>query len=553
MPSPAKETGLLLEHARVISMDPTRPEAEAVLCRHGRIEAVGTTEQLEKLLRSTDTRFDCGNLPLVPGLIDSHTHFLSLGLKRLRVDLSGARDRAAALAQLRTRALAAREGEWVYGIDFDESRWEGDRALPTREDLDRVVSARHRVVMRRVCGHIAVANTLALEAVSAAWDHVDRATGVMKEGVVERLSEVVGTTEEEARKAIEVATRLAYERGVTSVVDIVDARTLVTYLDMDGQGRMGIRVFCALNDRDLPASGASGVRAVRGSEGGMVHLVGVKAYLDGSLGARTAALSAPYADDPTTSGELFYDLERLRALVRNAKARGLQLFLHAIGDRAIQLALDALAAEVAPGDLLRHRIEHLECYTHDQLHRMKELRVVASIQPNFAAQWAGPGGMNEQRLGPERARACDGLRDVWSHGMPLAFGSDCMPFGPMLGLQGAVNHPVEEQSLPVMVALRAYTAGSAYAVHAEDWLGMISPGMAADLVLLSDDLEEAEDLSRVRPVLTVLGGFMVHVDSEGYNEAVNRAAKHALEEALMEADVSHLGLEGPREDDEGDE
>jgi len=363
----------------------------------------------------------------------------------------------------------------------------------------------------------------------------------------------VGTTDEEVRKAVEVATRIAYERGVTSVVDIVDARTLVTYLDLDGQGRMGIRVFCALNDRDLPRSGAAGVRAVRGSEGGMVHLVGVKAYLDGSLGARTAALSAPYADDPSTSGELLYDLPRLRALVRNAKARGLQLFLHAIGDRAIQLALDALGAEAAPGDLLRHRIEHLECYTHDQLHRMKELRLVASMQPNFAAQWAGPGGLNEQRLGSARARACDGLRDVWSHGMPLAFGSDCMPFGPMYGLQGAVNHPVEEQSLPVMVALRAYTAGSAYAVHAEDWLGMISPGMAADLVLLSDDLEEAEDLSRVRPVLTVLGGFMVHVDSESYNEAVNRAAKRALEEALMEADVSHLGLEGPREDDEGDE
>ncbi len=553
MPVPSRETGLLLEHARVISMDPTRPEAEAVLCRHGRIEAVGTTEQLEKLLRPSDTRFDCGNLPLVPGFIDSHTHFLSMGLSRLRVDLSTARDRRSLLSSLRTRALATPEGEWVVGVDFDETRWRGDDVLPTRQELDEKVSSRHRVVARRVCGHIAVANSRALEAISPAWDQVDRTTGVMKEEVVLRINDVVGVTPEDERKAVEAATRIAYERGVTSVVDIVDAHTLVTYLELDSQGKMGVRVFCALKAKDLPTSGAAGVRAVRGSEGGMVHLVGVKAFIDGSLGARTAALSQPYTDDPGNTGQLLTTMEELRALIANAKSRGLQLFLHAIGDRAIQQAVDAIAAEAGPGDLLRHRIEHLECPTHEQLRRMKELRVVASMQPNFATRWSVPGGMNEQRLGIERARRCDALRDVWSHGMALAFGSDCMPFGPLYGLEGAVNHPVEDQSLPLMVALRAYTAGSAYAIHSEDWLGSISPGMAADLVLLSDDLEEAEDLSRVKVVLTVLGGFMVHVDSEGYNEAVNRAAKRALEEALMEADMSHLGLEGPREDDEGDE
>jgi len=553
MPTPGRETGLLLEHARVISMDPTRPQAEAVLCRHGRIEAMGTTEQLEKLLRPTDTRFDCGNLPLVPGFIDSHTHFLAMGLDKLRVDLSAAKGRDGIFDALKARADSTPEGGWVYGVDFDETKWAGDRALPTREELDARVSARHRVVARRMDGHLALANTSAVEAVARVYEDIDRDRGHLRGEPALRISEIVGFSDEDVRNAIEVATKLAYENGVTSIVDMVDARTLVTYLDLDSKGKMGLRVFCALVARDLPSSGAAGVRAVRGSEGGMVHLVGVKVTLDGSLGARTAALGEPYADDPGNRGQLYYTLDELRAIVRNAKARGLQMFMHAIGDRGIQLALDALAAEAGPGDLLRHRVEHLEVPTRDQLRRMKELRVVASMQPNFAALWAGPGEMNERRLGRDRARAADGLRDAWSHGMPIAFGSDCMPFGPMFGLQGAVNHPVEEQSLPPMVALRAYSAGSAYAVHAEDWLGAISPGMAADMALLSEDLEDAEDLSKVRPVLTVLGGFMVHVDSESYNEAVNRAAKRALEEALMEADMSHLGLEGPREDDEGDD
>ncbi len=184
---------------------------------------------------------------------------------------------------------------------------------------------------------------------------------------------------------------------------------------------------------------------------------------------------------------------------------------------------------------------------------MKDLRVVASMQPNFIVQWSQPGGMNEQRLGPERARAAEALRDVWSRGIPLAFGSDNMPFGPRYGLQGAVHHPVEDQQLPPIVALRAYTVGSAWAVHADTWLGTIEVGKAADFTLLDTDPEEATDLRDARPVATVLAGELVHVDSEGFNRAVDLAAQRALEEALMDADLPRLDLEGPREDDDSDE
>jgi predicted amidohydrolase YtcJ len=223
-------------------------------------------------------------------------------------------------------------------------------------------------------------------------------------------------------------------------------------------------------------------------------------------------------------------------LIRDAEDRGLPTFLHAIGDRAVGAALEAIGEEAAPGNPLRHRIEHMEYATVEQLDRMKDLGVVASMQPNFIVQWSGPGRMNEARLGPARARSTEALRDVWGR-----------------GLQGAVHHPVEEQQLPPVVALRSYTQGSAWAAGVEDQMGSIEPGKLADMALLDSDIEHAEDLRDVKAVATILGGLMVHVDSDSFNRAVHRNAQRALEEALMDSDLPRIDLEGPREDDVEDE
>ncbi|MCK5415432.1 MAG: amidohydrolase family protein, partial [Thermoplasmata archaeon] len=419
---------------------------------------------------------------------------------------------------------------------------------------DRLVSDRHPVVARRICGHIAVANTMALERIGDEWRNVDRETGLLLEDVVLRLSDIVGVTDEEVLQAIALATRRAHEEGVTSIVDMADLRTLRAYRDLDDMGMLRIRVFCKVQAREVQDLTSEDIPPAKVDR--MLHLAGIKAFLDGSLGARTAALSDPYSDDPDdpeNRGMLLYDPPELEALVRGAEATGLQISLHAIGDRAVGAALDAFSIGVAHGNPLRHRIEHLEYATSEQQDRMKDLRVVASMQPNFIVQWSGPGGMNEQRLGTERAHASEALRDIWSRGIPLAFGSDNMPFGPLYGLQGAVHHPVEDQQLPPMVALRAYTAGSAWAVHAETWLGTIEPGKAADLALLDADPDEAGDLTLVKAVATVLAGDLVHVDTDGFNRAVDLAAQRALEEALMDTDLPRLDLEGPREDDVEDE
>jgi predicted amidohydrolase YtcJ len=549
-----KRRGLLLEHANIITLDPNKPRASAVLCRDGLIEAVGEVDELEELAQEGDSRFDCGELTMVPGFIDSHCHFRTMGLISLRVDLSMVPERAALILALQERAADTREGEWVYGVDFDETQWDGDRTLPTREVLDKLVSDSHPVVARRICGHIAVANTMALDRIGDEWETVDTETGLLLEDVVLRFNEIVGVTEEESRQAIALATRRAHEEGVTSVVDMADLETLRTYRELDDRGMLRVRVFCKVQARDVANLKSDDIPPAGGER--KLHLAGVKAFLDGSLGARTAALSEPYNDDPhdpENRGMLLFEGGQLEDIVRGAEATGLQVSLHAIGDRAVGAALDAYEAAAGDGNPLRHRIEHLEYATPEQLDRMKELRVVASMQPNFIVQWSNPGGMNEQRLGRRRARVSEALRDVWSRGIPLAFGSDNMPFGPLFGLQGAVHHPVEDQQLPPMVALRAYTAGSAWAVNAENWLGTIEVGKAADMAILDSDPDEAGDLTLVRTVATVLAGQLVHVDTDGFNRAVDQLAQRALEEALMDADLPSLDLEGPREDDVEDE
>ncbi len=324
MDGPPKGRGLLMEHAHVITLDPSRPRATAVLCRDGIIEAVGEVEDLRELARDGDSRFDCGELTLVPGFIDSHCHFMAMGLNALRVDLSQVDERAGLILALQQRAADTPEGEWVFGADFDETGWEGDRTLPTRQVLDDLVSDRHPVVARRICGHVAVANTMALERIDEEWERVDRETGLLLEEVVLRLSEVVGVTDEEARQAIALATRRAHEEGVTSVVDMADLRTLRNYRELDDADMLRVRVFCKVQARDVQHLKVDDVPPVGADR--KLRLAGVKAFLDGSLGARTAALSEPYADDPVdpgNTGMLLYGPEELERIVQGAEATGL--------------------------------------------------------------------------------------------------------------------------------------------------------------------------------------------------------------------------------------
>jgi predicted amidohydrolase YtcJ len=236
----------------------------------------------------------------------------------------------------------------------------------------------------------------------------------------------------------------------------------------------------------------------------------VKTLTDGSIGGRTAKVSTPYEDGEGT-GQWVVPPEELDEIVSRADAAGLQAVAHAIGDEAITAVLDAFDRTDAPG-AARHRVEHAEMLTDEHIERFAASGAVASVQPNFL-KWAGPDGLYEDRIGTERRRRTNRYRDLLDAGARLAFGSDCMPLDPLLGVHHAVNAPAEGQRLTVTEALRAYTLGGAYAGFDEDRMGTVEPGKLADLVVLErSPWEHAEDIVDVDVTMTVVDGEIVYDD-----------------------------------------
>ena len=279
------------------------------------------------------------------------------------------------------------------------------------------------------------------------------------------------------------------------------------YRELDLGGELGLRVRLNYWHEHLDAILETGLLTNHGSR--LVRTGAIKAYADGSLGARTANLSTGYADGDG-SGRWVLPPEALRGLVRRADRAGLQLAVHAIGDAAIGGVLEALTDEAAEPGRSRHRIEHAELATDDQIDRLAELGVVTSVQPNFL-KWAGEGGLYDRRLGEGAGAETNRFRRMLDAGCRLAFGSDGMPLGPMFGIHRVVNAPVPEQRLTVGEALRAYTLGGAYAGFDEDRTGTIEVGKRADLVALdASPWDEPDAIEEIDVTLTVVDGEIVY-------------------------------------------
>lgn len=457
-------------------------DADAVGVRCGRIVAVGRAQELSPLRGPKTQVFRLEGRPLLPGFFDAHVHFLKVGLDRtFFVDLSQARTLSEALDLLRARAQE-RPGEWVVGRGWDESRWPEKRYLE-RADLDRAVPKQPCCAVR-VDGHMMVANTLALaRCLRPEGELVDRERGFLFEDAVSEVLSFVRPSQETLVEAVAEASRYAASLGITAVADMdTEARAWRAYEIAERRGLLKTRIFAYMKAEVLPHLAAIGIR--RGFGSTFLRIAGVKTFVDGSIGAKTAALFEPYRG-AMGKGRVLLGRGELARLWRKVMEAELQLAVHAIGDRAIE---EVLAAARLSGVGLhdRHRVEHLELPTPHQLERMKGLGLVASMQPNFL-QWSGPGKMYEDRLGPERDSRIDPHRWVLERGIVLAFGSDGMPMGPLYGIGLALNPPYYPQRVSWEEAVTAYTHGAAYAAFAEDELGTIAEGKWADLVVLSGD------------------------------------------------------------------
>lgn len=520
---------------------------EAVAVAGGRILAAGRRADLDHLAGPGTRRIDLGGGCLLPGLADSHLHVLSYGLSLRRLRLDGVRSLAAMVWAVGERAAALPPGAWVRGRGWDQERWHEGR-WPHRRDLDAVAPDRP-VFLQRACGHIGVANSAALRlaGVSAGTpDPADGAfdrdpdgepTGVMRESAQEWVARVVPpVTPAEQAAALDAAVRDLLSLGITQVdTDDVTAaggaaQALALYGAALGPGAARLRATLLLRVAHLDDALAQGFRTgarlpAAGADDGLPWLRWgpVKLFADGSLGGRTAALRAPYSDDPATHGIYMYPREEFIDLFGRIHALGLQTGVHAIGDGAAELVLDAVAAAQAAHPRLdhRHRLIHCQITGGDQLRRCRDLRAVADIQPVFLrtdGHWFGA------RVGPERAATSYAWGTLRRLGVSACGGSDAPiePPNPLYGIYCAVTrrdlegHPPggwnPAEALRVTGALELFTAGAAYANFEEGWRGDLRPGMAADFTVLDrDPLAVAPaELKDLQAVLTVVGGEVAY-------------------------------------------
>jgi len=514
---------------------------EAIAVRGDRIIAVGKTIDLQRMKGPQTQIIDLGGHFVMPGFNDAHLHLADAGLQKLGVDLEGVKTLDEFRERLRAKVQEAKPGEWILGGGWDETLWPV-KALPSRWDLDEV-SAGHPVFLDRVDGHLAVANTRALQLANitiAAKDppggQIDRnqngePTGILRDTAQRAVYVVVPPpTREKRRRGLEVALADLAEHGVTSAQDYSpDWQNFQIYEELEKQGQLTARISEWL-PFDNPVADLVKKRSSHPQSDLMLRTGMLKGFMDGSLGGHTAALFEPYADDPKNSGLARYDADKLNAMTKERVLAGFQIGFHAIGDKGIQMALDAFAgAEAAAkeanvkaangGDDYRLRIEHAQVTTPAQIARFKELKVIASMQPTHVTtdmRWA------LDRLGAKRASTAYAWAAMLKKGVPLAFGTDynVEPVSPFRGLYAAVTRKSEngkqeffpEQRITMEQAIAAYTTGSGFAEFEEKEKGKLTPGMLADFVVLDRDVTAVspEKLLGTKVLRTVVGGKTVY-------------------------------------------
>jgi predicted amidohydrolase YtcJ len=538
---------ILFVHANVYTGVPANTafasidREEAIAVRGDRIQAVGKTLDLQKFKGPQTQVIDLSGHFVMAGFNDAHLHLDDAGHTKLSVDLTGVKS----LDELRERVLkkveSSRPGEWILGAGWDETLWPV-KVTPTRWDLDEVSSG-HPVFLVRIDGHIAVANTRALQLGSitlASRDpqggHIDRnengePTGILRETAQAAVTGVIpAPTHALRRQGIELALADLAEHGVTSAQDYSPAwENFQIYEELEKEGKLTARITEWLPFDDSVEE-LSRKRNSHPQSDLMLHTGMLKGFMDGSLGSHTAAMLEPYADDPQNSGLPRYDAEKLNAMTKERVLAGFQIGFHAIGDKGVQMALDAFAeAEKAAheahvrapdgGEDFRLRIEHAQVTTPQEIARFKELKVIASMQPSHLItdmRWA------QDRLGPKRAATSYAWLAFLNKGVTLAFGTDdpIEPVSPFRGLYAATTRKSEdgkkeyfpEQRLTMDQALAAYTMGSAYAEYEEKEKGKLVPGMLADFVVLDRDpaATASEKLLQTKVLRTVVGGKTVY-------------------------------------------
>jgi predicted amidohydrolase YtcJ len=527
---------LVVTGARVWTGDPERPWAEAVAVSGEEIVAVGTAGDVTPLIGDDTEVIESDGGMLVPGFIDTHVHFLVGGAALASVQLRDAQTPAEFASRIEAFAESVEPGEWILGGAWDHTLWGGE--LPHRDWID-AVTPDNPLWIFRLDGHMALANSLALKQAGVDADTPDvaggeiirdeegRPTGILKDNAMLLVQAAVpAPTERQLEGYLAAAMQYVATNGVTTVHDMFDNTddgwmALDTYRRAAARGDLITRIYAVTPLGEWQKLADDIDRNGRGNE--WLKTGGVKGFMDGSLGSHTAAMLEPFTDTPGESGFLLDSLENLRAMMMGADAAGLQLSIHAIGDKAIRDLLD-IFHDVATGNGDRDRrlrMEHAQHIHPDDIDRFAVQGVIASMQPYHAiddGRWA------EDVIGPERAQTTYAFRSLIDSGAHLALGSDWFvaPADPLAGIYAAVTRRtldgrnpggwVPEQKITVEQALRGYTYEGAFASFDEDRKGVLKPGMLADMVLIDRDLTKIapETIRDAKVLKTIVGGRVVY-------------------------------------------
>lgn len=522
-------------------MDTANHASSAIAIDHGRILNLGDALSILAQFNGNNEIIDLGGLTVLPGLIDSHIHLEHFALSLDKVDCE-TNSLGECLQRVKEHVSKTPPGEWIQGHGWNQNEWGDHQSFPSTNDLD-AVAPHHPIYLTAKSLHVAWVNSAALSAAGISTHSSDppggrlgrsldgKPDGILFEQAMTLVSSSIPDASEERRyHAIQSVQNLLWSMGITSVYDFDRRQCFQTLQMLHANHDLKLRVIKSIPLEDLDHAIAIGLRTGFGDD--ILRIGAIKAFSDGALGARTAAMLSPYQGEPQNRGMLLLDAEEIFEHGHKAIKNGLSMAVHAIGDRANHETLNAFAqmrllenhlasnSSIKSSRHLRHRIEHVQIiHPHDAL-RLRQLGVIASMQPIHATS----DYPTADRFWGKRSANAYAWRALLDLGIPLAFGSDAPVESPnpFWGLHAAVTRQrhsgapgpdgwFPQQRLTLMEALTAYTSGAAYAANMEDRLGKLAPGYLADLIILDDDpfQIDPQDLYNLQPVGTMVNGEWV--------------------------------------------
>jgi predicted amidohydrolase YtcJ len=527
---------LIILNGKIWTVNPKQPEAEAVACIGNRIVAVGTTSEIKAWAGRSTRVIDLAGKRVVPGFNDAHVHFSSGGANLSSVQLRTAQSDREFGERIRAFAARIPKGRWITGGDWDHEGWTPPH-LPTRSMIDEA-TPENPVFVNRLDGHMALANSRALILAGITRETPDppggtivrdahgEPTGILKDAAMDPVYRVLpDDSQDEIVDAVRAAVRSAAENGVTSIQDMsASPAVLAAYQHLLSRNELTVRIYGFQPLASWKRQASVGLRAGFGNE--RLKIGGMKGFADGSLGSTTALFFSPYDDAPSNSGlpsEEMIPESKMLANIIGADSAGLQIGIHAIGDRANRMILDMFDRAVKHNGARdrRFRIEHAQHLQRQEIASFAHQGVIASMQPYHAiddGRWA------ERRIGADRAKGTYAFRSLLDAGVILAFGSDwsVAPMDPLMGIYSAVTrstldgkHPdgwIPEQKISVAEAIEAFTLGPAFASFDEGIKGSIETGKCADMVVLSDDILQMKPslLNTARVLMTIFDGRVIY-------------------------------------------